>query len=164
MWKSRTLPVFYIKGLNYLRPFFLFLIYLFITISRHNFITIMNILLRYISFVISIFILFPALVKAECDICNFTVEEVRFNTNIVGYYMAGFDISTGNSNVDLFEYLINGPSECYYSSSGDEKLELRFKIEIFSPELGYDVQETFVEGSLLLSDFYWSSPFKKYRY
>ena len=113
----------------------------------------MGILLRYISFVISIFTLLPTLVKAECNICDFTVDEVRFNTNIVGYYMAGFDLSTGNSNVDLFEYLISGPSECYYSSSGDEKLELRFKIEIFSPELGYDVQETFVEGTLLLSDF-----------
>ena len=67
--------------------------------------------------------------------------------------MAGFNLSTGDSNVDLFEYLVSGPSQCYYSSSGSEKLELRFKIEIFSPELGYDTQETFVNGSLLLSDF-----------
>ena len=113
----------------------------------------MNIFLRYISKVIAIIALFPISLKAECDICDFTVEEVRFNKSIVGYYMAGFDLSTGNSNVELFEYLINGPSECYYSSSGNEKLELRFKIEIFSPELGYDTQETFVEGTLLLSDF-----------
>ena len=107
----------------------------------------MNILLRYISLVIAIFALFPMSLRADCDICDFTVEEVRFNKSIVGYYMAGFDLSTGNSNVELFEYLISGPSECYYSSSGDEKLELRFKIEIFSPELGYDTQETFVEGN-----------------
>ena len=113
----------------------------------------MTILLRYISFIAISFFFIPAPLKAQCDICNFTIEEIRFNTNIVGYYMAGFDLSSGDSNVDLFEYLVSGPSECYYSSSGSEKLELRFKIEIFSPELGYDTQETFVDGSLLLSDF-----------
>ena len=89
----------------------------------------MNILLRHISLVIVIIALFPVWLKADCDICDFTVEEVRFNKNIVGYYMAGFDLSTGNSNVDLFEYLVSGPSECYYTSSGSEKLDLRFRIE-----------------------------------
>ena len=113
----------------------------------------MTILLRYISFIAISFFFILAPLKAQCDICNFSIEEIRFNTNIVGYYMAGFDLSSGDSNVDLFEYLVSGPSECYYSSSGSEKLELRFKIEIFSPELGYDTQETFVDGSLLLSDF-----------
>ena len=113
----------------------------------------MTILLRYISFITISFFFILAPLKAQCDICNFSIEEIRFNTNIVGYYMAGFDLSSGDSNVDLFEYLVSGPSECYYSSSGSEKLELRFKIEIFSPELGYDTQETFVDGSFLLSDF-----------
>ena len=47
----------------------------------------------------------------------------------------------------LFEYLINGPSACYYSSSGDEKLIIDFSIEIFSPELGYTTQETFISGT-----------------
>lgn len=97
--------------------------------------------------------IFPVFIKADCEICDFTIDEIFFNESIVGYYMAGFDLSTGNSNVLLFEYLINGPSSCYYSSSGDEKLEVRFKIEIFSPELGYTTQETFVDGSLTLSDF-----------
>jgi len=113
----------------------------------------MSILLRHISCLVISLSIFPITLKAQCDICNFTIDEIRFNENIVGYYMAGFDLSTGDSNVDLFEYLVSGPSECYYSSSGSEKLELRFKIEIFSPELGYDTQETFVDGSLLLSDF-----------
>ena len=96
---------------------------------------------------------FPAFIKADCEICDFTIQEISFNESIVGYYMAGFDLSTGDSNVLLFEYLINGPAECYYSSSGNEELELRFKIEIFSPELGYNTQQTFVDGSLILSDF-----------
>jgi len=97
--------------------------------------------------------IFPVNIKADCEICDFTIDEIFFNESIVGYYIAGFDLSTGNSNVLLFEYLINGPSSCYYSSSGDEKLEVKFKIEIFSPELGYTTQETFVDGSLTLSDF-----------
>ena len=113
----------------------------------------MSILLRHVSFLVISLSIIPITLKAQCDICNFTIDEIRFNENIVGYYMAGFDLSTGDSNVDLFEYLVSGPSECYYSSSGSEKLELRFKIEIFSPELGYDTQEIFVDGSLLLSDF-----------
>tara|TARA_Y100001968_G_scaffold32909_1_gene25346 strand:- start:359 stop:1564 length:1206 start_codon:yes stop_codon:yes gene_type:complete len=91
--------------------------------------------------------------KAECDICEFSIEEIFFNESIVGYYMAGFDLSTGDSNVLLFEYLIDGPSSCYYSSSGSEKLNLDFSIDIFSPELGFDTPEPFVSGSLTLSNF-----------
>ena len=94
----------------------------------------MSILFRYVSYVAVCFFFAHATLKAQCDICDFTIEKIRFNEKIVGYYMAGFDLSTGDSNVDLFEYLVSGPSECYYSSSGSEKLELRFKIEIFSPE------------------------------
>jgi len=110
-------------------------------------------ILRYIKMIAVALFIFPVFIKADCEICDFTIDEIFFNESIVGYYMAGFDLSTGNSNVLLFEYLINGPSSCYYSSSGDEKLEVRFKIEIFSPELGYTTQETFVDGSLTLSDF-----------
>ena len=67
--------------------------------------------------------------------------------------MAGFDLSTGTSNVDLFEYLVSGPSECYYSTSSSERLKLDFKIDIFSPELGFNSQTNFVNGTLFLSDF-----------
>ena len=110
-------------------------------------------ILRYIKLIAVALFFFPVFIKADCEICDFTIDEIFFNESIVGYYMAGFDLSTGDSNVLLFEYLINGPSACYYSSSGDEKLEVRFKIEIFSPELGYTTQETFVDGSLTLSNF-----------
>ena len=75
----------------------------------------MSILLRHVSFLVISLSIIPITLKAQCDICNFTIDEIRFNENIVGYYMAGFDLSTGDSNVDLFEYLVSGPSECYYS-------------------------------------------------
>ena len=113
----------------------------------------MTILLRYISFIAISFFFIPAPLKAQCDVCDFTIEEIRFNTNIVGYYMAGFDLSTGTSNVDLFEYLVSGPSECYYSTSSSERLKLDFKIDIFFPELGFNSQTNFVNGTLFLSDF-----------
>jgi hypothetical protein len=113
----------------------------------------MIVLLRYIKIIVVTLFLFPIFIKADCEICDFTIDEIFFNESIVGYYMAGFDMSTGNSNVLLFEYLINGPSACYYSSSGNEELIIDFSIEIFSPELGYTTQETFISGSLTLSDF-----------
>ena len=45
---------------------------------------------------------FPVFIKADCEICDFTIQEISFNESIVGYYMAGFDLSTGDSNVLLF--------------------------------------------------------------
>jgi len=113
----------------------------------------MIVLLRHIKIIVVALFFFPIFIKADCEICDFTIDEIFFNESIVGYYMAGFDLSTGNSNVLLFEYLINGPSACYYSSSGNEELIIDFSIEIFSPELGYTTQETFIRGSLTLSDF-----------
>ena len=47
----------------------------------------MSILLRYISFLaISLFVI-PVTLKAQCDICNFTIDEIRFNENIVGMFV-----------------------------------------------------------------------------
>ena len=108
---------------------------------------------RYIKSVILLFLLSFNFMRAECDLCEFTMDEIFFNESIVGYYMAGFDLSTGDSNVSLFEYLIDGPSSCYYSSSGNEELILDFDINIFSPELGFSTPEPFVSGSLTLSNF-----------
>ena len=54
---------------------------------------------RYIKSVILLFLLSFNFMKAECDICEFTMDEIFFNESIVGYYMAGFDLSTGSSNV-----------------------------------------------------------------
>ena len=92
------------------------------------------------------FFFFPVSIKADCEICDFTIDEIFFNESIVGYYMAGFDLSTGDSNVLLFEYLINGPAECYYSSSGDEKLEIRFKL-ISKPKTKFFIAKAKVKGN-----------------
>ena len=89
----------------------------------------------------------------QCDICAFNIDEIYFNEGIVGYYLGGFDLNTGDSDILLFEYLINGPASCYYNSSDDETLILEFNINIFSPSLGFSTPQSFVSGSMTLSDF-----------
>ena len=98
-----------------------------------------------IKFSILLTLLLASPLKAECDISDFSLDKIFFNESIVGYYLSGFDIAQGTSNVYLFEYLINGPSGCY-----DEKpdLVLKYEIEIFSPSLGFYTPELFVEGTV----------------
>ena len=83
-----------------------------------------------------------SVIKAQCDVCEFTIDEAYFNESIVGYYLGGFDISTGSSNVLLFEYLINGSSSCYLSTADEFSLDLHYEIEIFSPALGFPSPES----------------------
>ena len=64
-------------------------------------------ILRHIKMMVVVLFFLPVFIKAEDPICEFTIDEIFFNESIVGYYMAGFDLSTGDSNVLLFEYLIN---------------------------------------------------------
>ena len=51
------------------------------------------------------------------------------------YYISAIDITTGESDVQLMEYIINSTGQMPY----DPPIEfyLQFKIEIFSPELGF---------------------------
>ena len=122
-------------------------------ISRYNFVIIMIILLRHIKMLVMVLFFLPVFIKAENEICDFTIDEIFFNESIVGYYMAGFDLSTGDSNVLLFEYLITGPSQCYNGTNSCGDLIIDFSIEIFAPELGYDTQKKFLDATLILSNF-----------
>ena len=89
--------------------------------------------------------------KAECDITQFNLEETFFNESIVGYYLGGFDITSGSSNVLLFEYLISGPSNCY---NDKPDLQLIYNIEIFSPSLEFYTPESFVTGKVFFDGVY----------
>ena len=116
----------------------------------------MNSSIKYINFyIVYLFALLSfTWSQSDCDICEFYIDEVYFNEAIVGYYLGGFDHNTGDSDIFLFEYLINGPSSCYYlNDSNDQELLLKFSIQIFSPSLGFSTLETFVDGSMTLSDF-----------
>ena len=91
--------------------------------------------------------------KAECDMTDFNIEELFFNESIVGYYLGGFDVSSGSSNVLLFEYLISGSSNCYSSTSGPT-LTLEYDIEIFSPSLEFYTPQSFVSGAVTFKTIY----------
>jgi len=96
-----------------------------------------------LSIFFTILLVFP--LKAECDYSDFSLDKIFFNESIVGYYLGGFDISSGSSNVYLFEYLISGPSECY---NDKPNLKLIYDIEIFSPSLEFYTPESFVTGEV----------------
>lgn len=83
-----------------------------------------------------------------------------FNTNLAGqevtlggvgflpyetYYISSIDLSTGESSVQLFKFLISPPP--FYDSEKESPIEfnLQFKIEILSPELGFSEKTTLLE-------------------
>jgi len=104
-----------------------------------------------LSILLILLLVFP--LKAECDMANFNLEELFFNETIVGYYLGGFDVSSGSSNVLLFEYLINGSSDCYSPTSGPT-LTLEYDIEIFSPSLEFYTPQSFVTGTVTFKTVY----------
>ena len=46
-----------------------------------------------------------ARIRSCLDVCAFNMDEIYFNEGIVGYYLGGFDLNTGDSDILLFEYL-----------------------------------------------------------
>ena len=115
--------------------------------------TIMLKILKNISFYLTLLMIYSSiLISQDCDVCQFTIEEKQFNDQIVGYYLGGFDPSTGDSDVFLFEYEISGPPECYYNSS-DEVVNVEFSINIFSPAMGFNAPTEFLDVNLILTDF-----------
>lgn len=113
----------------------------------------MNKILKNITLAAITFIFFSAIVVAQdCDECQFTIDENFFNSSIVGYYLGGFNPSTGDTDVLLFEYIISGPSQCYHGSN-TEVINVEFSIDIFSPALGFTTPTEFLDATLVLSDF-----------
>ena len=92
------------------------------------------------------------LMSQECDICEFTIDELFFNESLVGYYLGGFDLATGESDVLLFEYLINGPQSCYNQADG-KRLKVTFDVRVYSPSLGLSEVTDFLTADMFLSDF-----------
>jgi len=109
---------------------------------------------KHIRLLLFLVFLSASTLNAECTtdkIDDFTIQKLLFNTSIVGYYLGGFDINSGSSNVLLFEYLISGPSECY---DGSLDLQLHYDINIFSPSLGFLTPTPFVNGEVKFSQIY----------
>ena len=56
------------------------------------------------------------------------------------YYISSIDIATGESNIQLFDYIISSSEQSPYQPS--IKFHVQFKIEVFSPELGFSERKT----------------------
>ncbi|MBC8311069.1 MAG: hypothetical protein H8E72_02080 [Candidatus Marinimicrobia bacterium] len=82
---------------------------------------------------------------------TFKIEEQFFNDEIVAFYLGAIDINTGSSNVLLFDYLVysSDAEDCYNPSVN---LFLHFTISIYSPQLGFNQFEEFLNSTFKLSD------------
>ena len=92
------------------------------------------------------------LAQDDCNLDTFIIEEQFFNDEIVAFYLGAIDINTGSSNVLLFDYLVySSDNENCYSNS-EVNLYLHFNISIYSPQLGFNDFEIFLESSFKLSN------------
>ncbi len=87
----------------------------------------------------------------ECE-QTYSIDEVFFNEDIVGYYIAAFDLTTGTSNVLMFDYSIStNNSECYLP--GDFiSLTVDFDIKVQIPAIGIDSYTTLSSGEFLVTN------------
>ena len=83
---------------------------------------------------------------------TFSIDEVFFNEDIVGYYIAAFDLSTGVSNVLMFDYAIQTDSlECYLP--GDFiSLTINFSIKIQVPDIGINSYTQLSSGKFKITN------------
>ena len=91
--------------------------------------------------------------EENCDISSFRINETLFNDEIVAYYLSAIDINSGTSFVPLFEYSIQGDSECYsVNHSSDINLILEYSMNIYSPSIGFNLDQELISGSVGLSN------------
>jgi len=83
---------------------------------------------------------------------TYSIEEVFFNEDIVGYYIAAFDLSTGVSNVLMFDYAIQtNNSECYLP--GDFiSLTMDFSIKVQIPDIGINSYSQLSSGKFKITN------------
>ena len=87
----------------------------------------------------------------ECE-QTYSIEEVFFNEDIVGYYIAAFDLSTGVSNVLMFDYAIQtDDSDCYLP--GDFiSLTIDFSIKVQIPDIGINSYTQLSSGKFKITN------------
>ena len=96
-------------------------------------------------------VIFADIENIECE-QTFRIDEVFFNEDIVGYYIAAFDLTTGSSNVLMFDYSISTDTpECYLP--GDFiSLTIDFDIKVQIPTIGIDSYKTLSSGEFLITN------------
>ena len=66
-------------------------------------------------------------------------EMFFFNEDIVGYYIAAFDLSTGVSNVLMFDYAIETDDLNCYLPGDFISLTVDFEIKVQIPSIGINI-------------------------
>ena len=108
---------------------------------------------RFLLIIIHLFLYADFLIAGDnCNLNTFTIEEQFFNEEIVAFYLGAININTGSSNVLLFDYLVQSTDNLNCYNNSDINLFLHFKISIYSPQLGFNSFEEFLNSSFKLSD------------
>ena len=79
--------------------------------------------------------------------CNdLEIVENSFNDSIVGIYLSSIDLNSGSTTIPLFDYsiLVGDEESC-------DSFNIKYKIEILSPELGFNTNFIFAEGAFTIS-------------
>ena len=87
----------------------------------------------------------------ECE-QTFSIDEVFFNEDIVGYYIAAFDLATGSSNVLMFDYSISTNNGDCYLPGDFISLTIDFDIKVQIPAIGIDSYTTLSSGEFLITN------------
>jgi len=82
---------------------------------------------------------------------TFRINEDFFNEDIVGYYIAAFDLTTGVSNVLMFDYVIESIDGSY---GDDVELFIEFDIKIQVPSIGLNSYTTLSSGKFKITQVY----------
>jgi hypothetical protein len=108
---------------------------------------------RFLVIIIHLFLYADFLVAEDnCNLNTFTIEEQFFNDEIVAFYLGAININTGSSNILLFDYLVQSSDNLNCYNNSDINLYLHFKISIYSPQLGFNSFEEFLNSTFNLYD------------
>ena len=94
---------------------------------------------------------FSDIENIECE-QTFRIDEVFFNEDIVGYYIAAFDLTTGSSNVLMFDYSISTDNPDCYLPGDFISLTVDFDIMVQIPTIGIDSYKTLSSGEFLITN------------
>ena len=83
---------------------------------------------------------------------TFTIDEVFFNEDIVGYYIAAFDLSTGVSNVLMFDYAIQSNNPDCYLPGDFISLTMDFNIKVQIPDIGINSYTQLSSGKFKITN------------
>ena len=87
----------------------------------------------------------------ECE-QTYSIEEVFFNEDIVGYYIAAFDLSTGVSNVLMFDYSIETDNPDCYLPGDFISLTIDFSIKVQIPGIGINSYTQLSSGKFKITN------------